>query len=91
MFFHQLVAELTREPTSPWNEYSRLGKVTQRQVADLLEALDIFPTLCGPERLRGYLLADFDKAFSHFGGAILSSSPKQKASHHKPKKAKTRG
>lgn len=64
-----LVAELIRDPTSPWQEYPgyrRIGKITQRQVADLLEALDIFPSLCGPKRLSGYKLADFAKAFAHY-------------------------
>jgi hypothetical protein len=64
-----LTKELTGDPTSPWNEYPgyrRIGKVTERQVAILLNALDIFPTLCTPKRLSGYMLADFAKAFAHF-------------------------
>ena len=64
-----LVAELTQDPTSPWTEYPGFrhhGKITERQVAILLKGLDIFPTLCGPQRLSGYVLADFAKAFAHF-------------------------
>jgi putative DNA primase/helicase len=71
-----LVAELTCDPTSPWNEYKgyrRVGKVNEWQVAELLEAIDVFPTNCGPQRLRGYLLADFAKAFAHF--RVQSSHP----------------
>jgi hypothetical protein len=64
-----LVAELVRDATSPWTEYKgahSTGKVTERQVAILLKGLDIFPTLCGPHRLSGYVMADFAKAFAHF-------------------------
>ena len=71
-----LVAELTRDPTSAWNEYKgyrRVGKVNEWQVAELLEGIDVFPTNCGPKRLRGYLFADFSKAFAHF--RVQSSHP----------------
>ena len=64
-----LVAELTRDPTSPWVEYQghrHTGRVTERQVAYLLKAIEIYPTLCGPQRLSGYVMADFAKAFAHF-------------------------
>ena len=64
-----LVGELVRDATSPWTEYKGAhgtGKVTERQIAILLKGLDIFPSLCGPRRLSGYVMADFTKAFAHF-------------------------
>jgi hypothetical protein len=91
-----LVAELTRDPTSAWNQYQsyrRVGKVNERQVAELLEGIDVFPTNCGPKRLRGYLFADFTKAFAHFrvqSSHPLSTSMKQ-TKNRKSKKRSRRG
>jgi putative DNA primase/helicase len=87
-----LVAELTRDPTSTWNQYQsyrRVGKVNEWQVAELLEAIDVFPTNCGPKRLRGYLFADFTKAFAHF--RVQSSHPlSANIKHTKKRKSKKR-
>jgi hypothetical protein len=76
----ELHTEVLRDPTSPFHEYEnkrgRVGKITQRQIAHLLGDLGIHPTLCGPQRLSGYLIFDCGKAFTHY--RILSSSPAKK-------------
>ena len=90
-----LIDELLGDPTSPWQEYEnrrgRISKVTQRQVAHLLEGLQIRPTACGPRRLRGYLISDFHKAFKHY--RIHSSTLSQRKVNNARKlyKKKVRG
>ena len=52
--------------------------MTERQIAKLLKGLDIFPSLCGPRRLSGYVMADFAKAFAHF--PVLGSPERMRGS-----------
>jgi hypothetical protein len=55
----EFVAAITADPLSIWREYNRGGPITQRQVADLLKDLDIFPDNVGPKRVKGYRDKDF--------------------------------
>jgi hypothetical protein len=64
-----LLAELTRDPTSPWNDYPGFrhrGKITERQIAMLWKSLDVFPSRCSQKRLAGYMMADLEKPLLHF-------------------------
>jgi hypothetical protein len=70
------------------------GHGQQWQVAELLEGIDVFPTNCGPKRLRGYLFADFSKAFAHFrvqSSHPLSANIRQTKKRNSKKRSKRRG
>jgi hypothetical protein len=71
----ELVDILTSDPVSPWCEYhgarGAVGKITQRQVADLLEPYEIRPVQTHPTKrktltLQGYRKVQFEYAFARF-------------------------
>ena len=81
----ELHNEVFRDPSSPFHEYAnmrcRVGKITQRQIAYLLDGLNIRPRPCGARRLQGYFVADCLKPFAHYQ---IPSSPPTK-SKQKPR------
>jgi hypothetical protein len=78
-----IVAELRSDPTVIWVDYNRGGPITQRQVAHLLSAYDIYPGPLHPTRRsdfarRGYKYEQFADAFARYLPAdpiIRSSKP----------------
>jgi putative DNA primase/helicase len=87
----ELVEILTSDPTSPWCEYrgarGLAGKITQRQIADLLEPYEIHPVVIHPTkrknlRRHGYKKVQFEDAFARF----LPRDPNIRTSTTKRKK-----
>jgi putative DNA primase/helicase len=71
----ELVEILTSDPVSPWCEYrsarGAVGKITQRQIADLLEPYEIRPVQTHPTKrktltLQGYRKVQFEDVFTRF-------------------------
>ena len=87
-----LVARLTADPTSPWCEYDRGRRLTQRGVSILFGKLHIRPRLVGKARLGGYCASDFfeKEIFEHFlGRQPLILSPKKQNSRPDRKKKRS--
>lgn len=91
-----VVTELCRNPLDIWATYSKGGKITQRQVAALLDAYDIHPVSLHPTKSKdfsrqGYKLAQFTDAFARYlpGDSIIqspSAAPKRRATKQKKRK-----
>ena len=64
-------AKLREDPHSIWVEFNKGRPITQRQIALLLDAYDIQPTLVGVKRLSGYRVEQFKDAFARY----LSADP----------------
>jgi hypothetical protein len=67
----EIVAELCRNPLDMWATYNKGGKITQRQVAALLDAHDIHPVSLHPTKRKdfsrqGYKLSQFTDAFARY-------------------------
>ncbi|WFU37599.1 DUF3631 domain-containing protein [Bradyrhizobium sp. CB82] len=67
----EIVAYLRCDPTSIWAEYNHGGKITQRQVAFLLDAFDIHPKPLHPTGRKdfgrmGYEATQFVDAFARY-------------------------
>jgi hypothetical protein len=78
------VAHLTADPISTWKGYNRGGSITQRQVANLLDAYGIHPISLHPTKRKdfsrqGYKLSQFSDAFERYlpRDPIIQSPNKQ--------------
>jgi hypothetical protein len=93
-------AELCRNPLDIWIAYNKGGKITQRQVAALLDAFDIHPVPLHPTKRKnfgrqGYRLSQFDDAFARYlpEDPIIQSpaaAPKRRATKRNKRKAARR-
>jgi Protein of unknown function (DUF3631) len=91
-----VVTEFCRNPLDIWATYNRGSKITQRQVAILLDAYDIHPISLHPTKRKnlsrqGYKLSQFTDAFARYlpeHPIIQSSLAVAKRRSAKPKKRK---
>lgn len=97
----EVVTELCRNPLDIWATYNRGGKITQRQVAVLLDAYEIHPISLHPTKRKdfsrqGYKLSQFTDAFARYlpEHPIIQSPPavgKRPSAKSKKRKASRRG
>ena len=92
-----MVTELCSDPLDIWAAYNRGGKITQRQVAVLLDAYEIHPIPLHPTKRKdfarqGYKLSQFTDAFARYLPNIQSSNHHRAASKRSSsKQAKRKG
>jgi Protein of unknown function (DUF3631) len=65
----EMVKELNADPTGEWCEFRNRGPITQRQLAALLRAYDIYPVVLHPTKRSGlsrdgYRRSQFTDAFA---------------------------
>jgi hypothetical protein len=67
----ELQARLVADPTSEWVDFRGKGPISEKQISVLLAPYEIYPDVYHPTKrasdsARGYLVAQFERAFAHF-------------------------
>jgi putative DNA primase/helicase len=92
----EMVAYLSRDPTSVWIDYNHGGPITQRQIAILLDQYDIGSKPLHPTGRKdlgrmGYEASQFVDAFARYtSGEVIIQSPSKKARRVKQRSKKRR-
>jgi hypothetical protein len=84
----ELRARLIADPTAEWCDFRDKGPISEKMISVLLAPYDIFPGLHHPTKRstdtqRGYMVAQFARAFPHFLPGKRTSEHSKRGKHGK--------